>query len=103
MRSANCCHVSYIAMEGRTTRGNTCMSLCTGMLKSISFRPIKIPFRLLRRGDPAIQKQGLSRDEIRRRGYEEQYCAEDILRLTDSSHWNTRDQVSIEVRVRQPP
>src|SRR5215212_10000998 len=42
MRSANCFQSSYIAMDGRTTRGKATMSLCTRMLRSIRRRLIDV-------------------------------------------------------------
>src|SRR5579871_3044479 len=91
MRSANSSQVSYIAMDGRTTRGNAIMSLCTAMLRSISFRAIVSPpsvlsFRIsfvccgsLCCGEAAVEVQRLSGDEFRGRCDEEEDSVEHVV------------------------
>src|SRR4051812_10625899 len=110
MFCANSCHVSYIAMEGRTTRGNATMSLCTRMLRSTSLRAISVsPLNvgrdvtaLLGGGDTAVDIERLPGDEVRRGRHEEQHRADDVAGFGDAAQRDPGDQVAIEVGVLEP-
>src|SRR4051812_34592342 len=80
IRSANCFQVSYITSAGRTTRGKVTISLCTGMLRSISFRAMVLTF-LLSGGDATVQIEGLAGDEVRGGRDEEEHRVGDIVRF----------------------
>src|SRR6185295_7064308 len=96
-RSANCCQVSYITRAGRTTRGKLTMSLCTGMLRSMS---LGISC-LLRGGETAVEVKSLSSDEVRGSRNEKQNAVPNVLGLADTAERNARHQGVIEIRVGQ--
>src|SRR5262245_3659735 len=88
MRSANSVQVSYIAIDGRTTRGNATMSLCTRMLRSINFRAMTLLLVLLRGRHAAVEKQVVSGDEVRRGRGEKRHGRDDVVGLADPPERN---------------
>src|SRR4051812_19436143 len=95
-RSANCCHVSYITSAGRTTRGKLTMSLCTGMLKSIS-----LAINLLCSRDPSVQVQRLAGHEVRCARSKEHDRPGHVVRLRDPPQRYPRHEPFVKRRICQ--
>src|SRR4051794_24166247 len=106
-RSANSCQVSYITSAGRTTRGNTTMSLWTGMLKSISVLPIAVVvllvISLLRSRQPAVEVQRLSRDERRGRRRQVHHRGGDVACFSNAAKGDACQDALEECGVLQEP